>query len=232
MMDSRLIELITVVENEFDISIEDEEVITTIATPRELARYIYQQLQKGSHENLSESNATQRKFQYLRRELSKNFHIALPKILIDTPITKILKQGQIKKKWRILNTLCNSKRGLPMLGFPHWVYALFAISDFLIAVIMHLVGYKPLYIISCIFAFNIIAFIPAYICLKTRIPKKITNVASLLPYIEDNEQHNWSEQYILFKVMDLTSEVFYIPLEEIQPDGDFSTKLVPNKKST
>ncbi|MCL2523814.1 MAG: phosphopantetheine-binding protein [Betaproteobacteria bacterium] len=214
------IELVLAFEDEFGISIDDADA-AELVTPRAVADYVIGRL--GNVSGARGHCLSQAGFYRIRSALVRQFGALRKDVRPDTPIRNFLGRN-IRRQWLELGKAidasqlpsleCRKSIAYPLLiGIP--------VSGLTLAV---LAGASRWWLVSAIILFFLAALI-AIEKLSDLIPKNLTTIASLVPYTRVKNPEEWTRDYVLQKVIQITSMQLGVPIEKIQPDSHFVDDL-------
>ncbi len=214
------VELVLSVEKEFDIAIDDRDA-ERIITPRQLAEYVISRL--GEMNSDTGKCLTQAGFYRLRSILISRFGAKRQEVRPDSLIQNFL-QGNIRKQWNELQNSLGASQlprlkckpilantlmwGLPLVGLALAFMAQVPAMALLGVLLM-------LWVVALVVADH----------LGDIVPTQVQTIASLITYVKIENKEEWTPDYVLQKVILITSEQLGIPMEKIHPDHHFVKDL-------
>lgn len=214
------VELVLAVEEEFEISIDNADAANLI-TPRILADYVVSRLGTLSVDN--GRCLSQAAFYRIRSVLVKQFGAVREDTHPASPIKHFLK-GNIRRQWHELSAEIGANH-LPRLRCKKPIYYPLTLGIPGIVVALLLLNALPLWMPLIAFLFlwvvtNIIADRMADV-----LPATVGTIGDLVPYVRAPKQEDWSPDYVLQRVIQITAVQLGIPVEKIQPDHHFVEDL-------
>lgn len=214
------VELVLSVEEEFEIGIDDADAIN-ITTPRILADYVVSRLGTQCADN--GRCLSQAAFYRIRSVLVKQFGARRKDVQPTSPLDRFLKNN-MRRQWHELASAveatqlpglqCRKSIYYPLtLGAPLLVSALLLLGNFPLAIV--LVAFPVLWLAS-----NIVADRMA-----DQLPSSLRTIGDLVPYVRTPRQEDWSPDYVLQRVIQITALQLGIPIEKIHPDHHFVKDL-------
>lgn len=212
------VELLMAIEDEFGIHIDDDDALN-ITTPEEAANYVYTRVRKSENDPC----LSQKGFYKLRKIITETFNVKRNAIKPDADLTELLGDN-IKYNWKLL------KNSIGVKDFPHLKRsnALFYIAVLvlpLITVTPLLFNNAPIDLI--LISFGLISILLNSMTYKMAnvIPAEYRRVSSLIPYVECNKNTIWEKEVIIQRIIEITSEQFGIPVEQINKNSHFVQEL-------
>lgn len=214
------VELVLAVEEEFGITVDDANTIS-LTTPRILADYVASRL--GTLHADHGRCLSQAAFYRIRSVLVKQFGALRKDVKPTSPLDRFLKDN-LRRQWRELasaveatqlpNLRCRKSIYYPLtLGIPLLVSALLLLGNF--PLVIALVAFPVLWLAS-----NIVADRMA-----DQLPSNLKTIGDLVPYVRAPRQEDWSPDYVLQRVIQITALQLGIPIEKIHPDHHFVKDL-------
>ena len=215
-----VVELLLAAEEEFGLDIPDADA-EKMTTPRMLADYVISRvgnLADGKGYCLSQAG-----FYRIRSALVRQFGFARRDIRPDTRITDLLKNN-IRKRWAALKLAVDATQ-LPGLKCKKSVAYPIQFGLPVAGVALVFLAGAPVWLwVLAAFVLWIVAFaITAQI--GDVVPEHLKTIGALVPYVRVKNQQEWTRDYVLQKVMQLTAVQFGIPIEKIHPDDHFVKDL-------
>ena len=216
-----MVELVLVIEDEFDIYMADEEW-ENLSTPDDIAAHIYDRYQKSDSDKCSSQVA----FYQLRNLLLKNFDLEQKDIQPHSKTEDILK-GDMRKNWHKLNELLGNKlypRYLELQELVWWKHIVIIIP--ITAMLLWLSGNLIFSIPIALILYSILrGLISVYFGII--IPQRYQKLSSLLKYLDDcgTLSPYKTKEKILKRVIELSSEELCIPIDQIRRDFKYVDDL-------
>ncbi len=216
-----MVELVLVIEDEFDIYMADEEW-ENLSTPDDIAAHIYDRYQKSDSDKCSSQVA----FYQLRNLLLKNFDLEQKDIQPHSMTEDILK-GDMRKNWHKLNELLGNKlypRYLELQELVWWKHIVIIIP--ITAMLLWLSGNLIFSIPIALILYSILrGLISVYFGII--IPQRYQKLSSLLKYLDDcgTLSPYKTKEKILKRVIELSSEELCIPIDKIRRDSKYVDDL-------
>lgn len=208
------VELIFAFEDEFGITIKDEDA-EKLATPGAVADYVMSRVRTSA----SDSCPSQAGFYRIRSRLMTTFSMSRKEIHPDSSLHKIL-EGDIRRNWEKLRIALEAGH------FPQLKRT--KISFYIFVFVIPAVIVSPMINAGISFSvlatvFCILAFFANYLSSKmgTVLPSHIQTVAALIPYVGCASSVIWSREMVLSKVIEITSEQLGISTDKIDEDAHF-----------
>lgn len=214
------LELLLAVEEEFDIAIDDEDA-ADLVSPRLLADYVSARL--GNVGQKKKRCLTQAGFYRIRSVLVRQFGASRNAVRPDSPIEAFL-GGSPRTHWRKLQGAIDATQ-LPGLECSKWIaYPMQIGLPGAGLILLHAAGAPAWTLIAGAFVLWFAAAIAAD-RLGDIVPENLRTVGALAPYVRVGDQHEWSRDYVLQRVMQITALQLGLTLEEILPDHHFVRDL-------
>lgn len=214
------VELVLSVEEEFGIAIDDKDA-EHVTTPKLLAEYVISRL--GEMDSQLGRCLTQSGFYRIRSVLVREFGAKRKDVRPDSVILDFLK-GNIRAQWSALRKAtgashlphleCRKRIAYPLLwGLP--------LAGAILAISMQF-SVTFLLLIPIIF-WTLALYIVDQ--LGDVVPAHVRTVGAIVPYVRIENKAQWTPDYVLQKVIQITSEQLGFPIEKIQPDHHFVKDL-------
>jgi len=208
-----LVEMVLEVEDEFNIYIPDRD-LEQVATPDDLATYIFEAFKDNDKDKCS----TQIAFYQLRKLLIIHYGFS-KKELRPTSNLQDLFAKDIRLKWSKLQELLDNRLPILQLSREENQYIFY----FFLALSLPL--YYYLNDLFLVFATVLMGHLVLWLFLtryfSETVPKGYQKLSSLLRFIEGNtisKCYNTKEK-VLEKVIEISSEQFGIPINQIKPNS-------------
>ncbi|HZX31307.1 MAG TPA: hypothetical protein VFF03_08160 [Rhodocyclaceae bacterium] len=214
------VELLLAVEEEFDIAIDDADA-AALLTPRMLADYVVACL--GNGDQKKSRCLTQAGFYRIRSVLVRQFGASRNAVRPDSPIEVFL-DGSPRTQWRKLQKAIDATQ-LPGLECRKWVaYPMQIGLPTAGLIVLYAAGAPGWTLVAGAFVLWFAAAI-ATDRLGDIVPENLRTVGALAPYVRVGDRQEWSRDYVLQRVMQITAQQLGIPLEKILPDHHFVRDL-------
>lgn len=214
------IELVLAVEEEFGIDIDDADA-ANLFTPRLLANYIVSKL-GVTHANDSRC-LSQSAFYRIRSELIRRYGVSRKEVHPESRFDSWIKKD-VRRQWHALTAAVGATQ-TPSLECRKSLFYPISFGLPLLATILLSLQGIPLWaiILSALFMWIVALIVTDKIA--DIIPPPVSNVAGLVPYVQVPHPENLSPEYVLQKVIQITSAQLGFRIEEIQPDHHFVKDL-------
>jgi acyl carrier protein len=214
------VELVLAVEDEFAITIEDEDA-QSITTPRQFADYVVARL--GMITQSQDRCLSQAGFYRIRSALVRNFGARRKDVHPDAPIRQFLNRN-IRIQWSQLRKAigathfpdlkCKKIISYPLLlGLPSIGATLLFLGN--VPVSVNLLTAPILWMSAWVIAQRF----------ADVIPKNLQTVRAIVPYVGIEGKTEWTHDYILQRIIQITAEQTGIPVEKVLPDLHFIEDL-------
>ena len=215
------VELVLAVEDEFEVAIEDS-AAPGLVTPRLLANYVLDRL--GGKLRGDEGRClSQSAFYRIRSALVRQFGASRNEVRPDSRIEAFLR-GDIRRQWAELRTAIDATQ-LPGLQCRKLIsYPLLTGLPLCGGALLYSAGVTGWPLAIAAFALWISAAVVTA-RLSDLIPANLATVGALAPYVRIKDQQAWTRDYVLQRVMQLTSLQLGIPIERTRPDDHFVNDL-------
>jgi len=217
------VELIIVIEDEFQIALSDEEAFKC-ETPNLLTDLVYSKLRKSP----SEPCPAMHGFYIVRKILTEQFTIPRAAIKPDTKLTDLFNKPSLIVIWqKLLATLSNGNTINAPLEKPPWIkISIFVSSLIVFATALLLTDSAILaFFVAC---FNSIILSVATLSLKTELPKNFHTVKDLIPIVSTLDTRVWTREQVYNRVKILVIEQLGIDADKVLADTHFITDLGMN----
>ncbi|MCL2346090.1 MAG: hypothetical protein FWC58_09605 [Desulfobulbus sp.] len=214
------VELVLAVEEEFGIPIDDADA-ATLVTPGMLSDYVIARL--GNVGGIKGRCLSQAGFYRIRSALVRQFGARRNEVRPDSPITNFL-NGKIRKQWVQLQKAIDAPH-LPGLQCKKRIaYPIQIALPCAGLALLTLVGAPGWALVFALIALWISAVIITN-KLGDVVPKEVATVSALIPYVRVKNQEEWTRDYVLQRVLQITAVQLGIPIEKIHPDSHFVKDL-------
>lgn len=214
------VELILSVEEEFGIGIDNADAADLI-TPRMLADYVVSRL--GTLRGGDGRCLSQAAFYRIRSVLVNQFAALRKDVHPTSPLEQFLK-GNIRRQWRELATAVGATQ-LPPLLCKKSIYYPLTIGVPLVVAALLLYWAIPPWVPLVAFLLSWLATNILADRLANILPSAVSTVGALVPYVRAPSREDWSRDYVLQRVIQITAVQLGIPVETIQPDHHFVKDL-------
>ncbi len=231
------IELVLACEEEFGIHIPDS-VAMQCRTPKHLSDYIYSRVQKFHEQQC----LSQIGFYKIRRSLIQNFGGRKQDIRPSSELTPYL-ANDTRNSWHILQKSLGCERfpqltvntttariiygGLPVIVIGLLVSAVDSILR--MTEIVLLFQTNPILIKFTSVLFGLMFYLIIITHLTTRwgqtLPKQLTQVKDLIPFVTCSKSTRWSAESVLETVLDLTARHAEIRRDQFNENSDFTQDI-------
>jgi acyl carrier protein len=216
------VELVMSIEEEFNITIADEEA-EKITTPGQMADYLMTRVR-------TDKNApcpTQVGFHRLRSVLMDTFGVPREKIRPHALLHNLLPGKHLRQEWKMLASALGATRFPPL---EHsWTYFVFVNLGIPLALtaLLIVMGIRGLFSVVVFFIalFLIVFYVSFFHVEGTRIPARHQTVGHLTRQAGSTGTMIWTRKTILDRIFLLTSEQLGVPLERIHEHSRFIDDL-------
>ncbi len=214
------VELLLSIEEEFGVTVEDRDA-ESLTTPRLLAEYVASKL--GGIAPDSDRCLSHAGFHRIRSVLIRNFGARRNEVRPDSPINQFL-AGNIRARWRELKEAIGATQ-LPGLKCRKRIaYGLMGGMPLAGGILLFLGGTPAWTLLAAIFVlWGSAAVITER--LADVVPDNLATVRALVPYVGIEKRTEWTQEYVLRRVIQITSVQLGIPIDEILPDHHFVKDL-------
>lgn len=214
------VELLLSVEEEFGIDIDDSDA-ANLVTPGILADYVVARL--GSFGGVKGRCLSQAGFHRIRSELVRRFGARRSEVRPDSPIRSFL-TGDIRRQWIQLKSAIDATQ-LPELQCKRSV-------AYPILTAIPIGGLALLYLAGAPEWALVVGFLPLWLFaavvtgwLGDVVPENLATVGALVPYVRIQDKKEWTAEYVLQRVLQITAVQLGVPIEKIHPDSHFVKDL-------
>lgn len=214
------IELVLATEAEFGIAIDDNDA-ANLSTPRLLTDYVFTRL--GVEGSSKQHCLSQAAFYQIRSVLIRQFGALRKEVQLSSPINYWLK-GDIREQWKQLASATGMTQ-LPRLQCRKSIYYPLTLGLPFAGAILLVMNHFPSW--SALLALFVLWTV-ANIATDKRaniIPPSVNTVERLIPYVTPTHREEWSRDYVLQRIIQITSIQLGIPVEKIHPDHHFVKDL-------
>lgn len=214
------VELVLALEEEFEVTIDDRDA-ANLTTPRKVADYILSRLETVS-DNAGRC-LSQTGFYRIRSVLMSHFGARRSDVRLESPVQAFL-GDDARQNWRVLKEAIGASH-LPGLKCQPHVHFSITLGVPVIMAICILQAGGPLW--AAVLALPISWVVAHGITdrLGNLVPPSFATIRALVPYAGIANRTEWSQEYVLQRVLQITSVQLGIPLEKILPDHHFVDDL-------
>jgi acyl carrier protein len=214
------VELVLAVEEEFGINIDDADA-ARLMTPRLLSDYVITHLE--SIGGMKGRCLSQAGFYRIRSALVRQFGARRGEVRPDSPIRNFLNRD-IRKQWAQLKNAMDATR-LPGLECKKSVaYPIQIVVPFAGLALLVWADAPGWALVFALFALWVFALIVTD-GLGDVVPENLATVGALVPYVRVRNQEEWTREYVLQRVIQISAVQLGIPVDKIHPDSDFVKDL-------
>lgn len=212
------VELVLAFEEEFEISIPDQDA-ETLTTPGQVADYVLSRLQ----DNPDGPCPSQVRFYRLRAILMQAFGLPRKAIRPQTPLREIL-PGNIRQQWAQLRQIDATTRFPPLQRAPLFLLAGTAGIPALAFIALF---YAGLPVSAALWGFLLLSGLInlATLNLGTRLPAHLQTVENLISYVPCGKPVRWERETVLARIIQITAEQLGLRVEEVREDAHFVRDL-------
>ena len=218
------VELVLAVEDEFAIAVDDEHA-ENITTPRQFADYVVGRL--GAIAPSQDRCLSQAGFYRIRSVLVRNFGARRKDVRLDAPIRQFL-NGDIRIQWKQFKKETEAIR-LPRLKCRRIIFYPLMVGMPLIGAALSFLFLNDVrtWLLYFAVALSLLGLAVAMTSrLADLIPANLQTIRSLVPYVRGIENRaEWTPDYVLQRIIQITSEQLGIPIEKVLPDSHFVEDL-------
>jgi len=214
------VELVLSVEEEFGINIDDADTVNLV-TPGILSDYVIGRL--GCVDVINGRCLSQVGFYRIRSALVRQFGARRNEVRPDSPIRNFLSRN-IRQQWAQLQKTIDATQ-LPGLECKKSIaYSIQIAMPFGGLALLLLVGAPGwmLVLVSCVLWLFAVIVTDR---IGDVIPESLATVGALVPYVRIKNQEEWTREYVLQKVIQITSVQVGVPIEKIHSDSHFVKDL-------
>lgn len=214
------VELVLAIEEEFGIDIADRDAVN-LTTPRLVADYVMARVDHvGADPRACHSQAA---FYRIRAALVQQFGARRREVRPDASIGQFLK-GDLRTQWRQLATAIEASQ-LPKLRSQRRVaYPLLCGFPLATGVLLTWTAAPAWSIFTGCFAAWVVA-LGITDKLADQLPTEPATITALVPYVGLSDRNRWTHDYVLQRVIQITSIQVGIPAHAIGPDDHFVEDL-------
>jgi acyl carrier protein len=214
------VELVLAVEEEFGITIDDADAIS-LNTPRVVADYVASRLGTLSIDN--GRCLSQAAFYRIRSVLVRQFGAMRQDVRPASPIDHFLKDNR-RQQWHKLASSIEATQ-LPQLRCRKSMYYPLTLGMPLVVVALMLYGNFSTGMVLVVFLLLWFATNIAAHRMADMLPSNVQTIGDLVPYVRPPKREDWTPDYVLQRVIQITAAQLEIPLEKIHPDHHFVKDL-------
>jgi hypothetical protein len=204
------VELVLSVEDEFGIGIDDADA-ANLTTPRILADYVITRL--GHVGTIKGRCLSQGGFYRIRSVLVRMFGASRKDVRPDSSIRDFL-NGNIRRQWIELKNAIGATQ-LPGLQCKKSVAYPLIFGIPLAGTTLLFLGGAPAW---ALILMSFVLWISATIVADKMgdvVPENLCTIGTLVPYVRVQNQEEWTRDYVLQRVLQITATQFGIPIEKI-----------------
>lgn len=215
------VELIMAVEEEFKISITDEEAYQC-ETPAKLTDLVFARLRKAENDICS----SQHGFYIVRKAIMNNFNVKRNEIKPDTKLIDVIGNKSRKKYFKkLVEAVTEGKAIFAPFKRPKWVKVLMLS---ILSIFFLLVLYKTHYDFALSIIFTCIATLimigmTSFLCYE--FPDKFKTVKDLIRIVGSLDTGVWKREDVYTKIKELVVEQLSVKEEDVHPDSHFVNDL-------
>ncbi len=217
------VELIINIEDEFEISISDDEVYKS-ATVGNMVDLILSHLRRSKNELCP----SQRGFYIVRRTLMDKYNVPRNLIKPSTKLNDLFEKKARYKVWKeLVSSLAKKSTFIPSLSRPRLINNIvFIFLPLLFSLsLIFMTGIKgiPIGVIMYIFVMIILAkFTQPF---KTEFPNKIYVVKDLIRFVTTTNDKVWTKDEVYEKLREISVRVLGVKPEDIKPEAHWVKDL-------
>lgn len=214
------VELVLAVEEEFGISIDDADA-AGLVTPVVLADYIMSRL--GGVGGMKGRCLSQAGFYRIRSVLVRQFGARRREVRPDSRISSFLSRN-VRRQWIQLKVALDARQ-LPGLQCRKSIaYPIQIAVPVGGLVLLSLAGASGGMLVFALLGLWVLAAIVVD-RLGDVVPENLATVGALVPYVRTDNQEEWTREYVLRKVIQITALQLGIAAETIHPHSHFVKDL-------
>jgi acyl carrier protein len=214
------VELVIVIEDEFQIVLSDEEAFKC-ETPNLLTDLVYSKLRQ------SESGVCppMHGFYIIRKTLMEQLSIPREKIKPETKLVELIDKKDRVLLWkRLLSTLSTGQTIYAPLEKPRWIAISIFISSLIVFALFLFITESIIFsILAAIF--NSMILNAATLWFQAEFPKNFQTVKDLIPIVSTLETKVWKREQVYNRVRMLVVEQLGVKPESVLPDSHFIKDL-------
>ena len=210
------VELILAIEEEFQITLTDDEVFK-IETPNLLTNKVYSKLRKSKQEICPSIHG----FFVVRKILINQLGIPREKIKPETMLDEIINKKSRKKTWKnLLFSISKGQNISAPLEKRSWMKALITISILVTFILLMIeieeivLSLIPSCVIGIVLNFVILPF-------QSEFPKNYQTVKNLIRIVSTLDIKIWSRDEVYYQVKKVIIEQLDVKEEDVQPNSHF-----------
>lgn len=214
------VELVLSIEKEFDIAIDDADA-PGLVTPRKLADYVFARL--GIEDGADTRCLSQAGFYRIRSALVEQLGVPRKHVRPESRLQDYL-NGNIRRQWAELKQAINAPQ-LPRLRCrKSLAYPLITGLPLLGIGLLYMLGATGWMLLPSALLLWISTLIITQ-QLADQLPAHPRTVGDLVPYVRIDKRSEWTREYILQRVIQISAIQLGIPAETINPDHHFVNDL-------
>lgn len=214
------VELVIVIEDEFQIALSDEEAFKC-ETPNLLTDLVYSKLRKSE----SDPCPSMHGFYIVRKILREQFNIARERIRPETKLTDLLSKTNRIVIWdKLIASLSNGQTIYAPLEKPRWIKIAILLSSLIIFALCFFIA-ESAFLAFFVACFNSIILNVAALSFKTELPKNFLTVQDLTRIIGTLDTKVWKRDQVYNRVKMLVVEQLGVQAEQVLPDSHFIRDL-------
>ena len=214
------VELVIVVEDEFQIVISDEEAFKC-ETPNLLTDLVYSKLRQSE----SDVCPSMHGFYIVRKILMEQLTIPRKKIKPETPLIELINKTNRELLWkRLLSTLSTGETIYAPLEKPRWIKVVILISSLIVFVLFLSITESAIFAILAAI-FNSMILNTATLWFQAEFPKNFQTVTDLIRVVSTLETKVWNREQVFNRVKMLIVEQLGVKAEKVLPDSHFINDL-------
>jgi len=221
------VELVIVIEDEFQIVLSDEEA-GKCETPNLLTDLVYSKLRQSEPEVCPSIHG----FYVVRKVLTEQLNIPRRKIKLETNLTELIDKKDRALLWkRLLSTLSSGERIYAPLEKPRWIKISILISSLIVFALFLSITESVLFsILAAIF--NSMVLNTATLWFQSEFPKNFHTVKDLIRIVSTLETKVWKREQVYNRVKMLVTEQLDVNAENVLPDSHFVNDLGMDQSET
>lgn len=210
------VELIIVIEDEFQIALSDEEAFKC-ETPNLLTDLVYSKLRKSE----SDTCPSMHSFYIVRKVLREQFNIARERIRPETRLADLFSKKNRIVIWdKLLLSLSNGQTIPIPLEKPQWVKTAILLSSLTIFALCFFIA-ESAFLAFFVACFNSIILNVAALSVQTEFPKNFVTVQDLTRIVGTLDTKVWKREQVYNRVKMLVVEQLGVQSEHVLPDSHF-----------
>lgn len=219
-MELDAVELVIVIEDEFQIVLSDEEAFKC-ETPNLLTDLVYSKLIKSD----SGVCPSMHGFYIVRKILREQLDHSREQIKPETKLTDLIDKKDRALHWnRLLSTISNGETIHAPLQKPRWIKISIPISSLIVLALFHSITESIIFsFLAAIF--NSMILNTATLWFKTEFPKNFQTVKDLIHIVSTLDTKVWQREQVYNRVKMLVIEQLGVKDENVLPDSHFIRDL-------